>query len=241
MKAETIDKILSLGRPETLELDGEWYSTIRLERISKELRAQNIEVATLSSLVQYIMNFGENFKEMPMLVHVVSPTEVELMSALDGDRKRETLMVVKAETPRIPFGQYIDNEHMLITVQSMFQDDPETDKAAVLRFAGTVTNGSIKDYSDDGVTQKATIRQGVASKAEAIIPSPCVLRPFRTFPEVEQPASTFIFRMRENKNDTVESALFEADGGAWRNEARRNIHTYLEEKLEEADTVTVIS
>lgn len=84
------------------------------------------------------------------------------------------------------------------------------------------------------------LKQGVASKAEAIVPSPCVLKPFRTFPEVEQPASKFIFRMRDGMRDTVEAALFEADGGAWKNEARANISTYLCEQLKETG-VTVIS
>lgn len=240
MTPETIEKIISLSRPVTIEENHEKFSTVKLERIQKELRANTLTVATLSSIVQYIKNFKENYKPVPLLVHVTSPRTVELISALDGDRKREVLMNAEAEIPQIPFGQYIDNEKMLITVQSMFIDDPETDRAAVLKFAGTVTKGSIKEYGDDGVTQKATIQQGVASKAEAIVPSPCVLRPFRTFPEVEQPASTFIFRMREGAHDEIQSALFEADGGAWRNEARRNIHTYLEEQLE-GTGITVIS
>lgn len=239
MTSETIEKIISLSRPVTIEENHEKFSTVKLERIQKELRANTLTVATLSSIVQYVKNFKENFKPVPLLVHVISPEMVELISALDGDRKREVLLNATAEIPKIPFGQYIDNEKMLITVQSMFIDDPETDRAAVLKFAGTVTSGSIKEYGDDGVTQKATIQQGVASKAEAIVPSPCVLKPFRTFPEVEQPASKFIFRMCEGSK-TIESALFEADGGAWRNKARKNIHVYLEEQLE-GTGVTVIS
>lgn len=240
MIAAAIDKILDLAKPITVRVNNEEFSTVSLKRVPKELRADPLEVATLTSLVQYITMFKENFKKVPLLVHVMSPTRVTLTTALDGDRDRETLMIVKAELPRIPFDDYIDNERMLITVQSMFIDDPDTDRAAVLKFAGTVTSGSIKAYDDDGVTQKATIKQGVASKAEAIVPSPCVLRPFRTFPEVEQPASTFIFRMRDGVRDNVESALFEADGGAWKNQARENIRAYLAEQLK-GSNVTVIS
>lgn len=230
MIAKAIDKILSIAKPIVTEVNGEQYSTVSLTRVQKELRAEPLEAATLTGLIRYIKEFKENLKDTPLLVHVVSPTRVELTTALDGDRKRETLMIVHAETPRIPFGSYIDNEKMLITVQSMFIDDPETDRAAVLKFAGTVTTGSIKEYGDDGVTQTATIKQGVASKTTAIVPSPCVLRPFRTFTEVDQPASKFIFRMREDR-DEVEAALFEADGGAWQNEARENIRKYLEEQV----------
>ena len=240
MIAAAIEKILDLAKPVTVVVNDREYSTVKLTPVPDDVYAEPLEVSTLTSLVQYITQFEENLKEIPLLVHVMSPTRVELTTALDFDRKRERLMVVKAEIPMIPFGEYIDHERMVITVQSMFVDDPETDRAAVLKFAGTVTTGSIKAYDDDGVTQKATIKQGVASKAEAIVPSPCVLKPFRTFPEVEQPASKFIFRMRDGMRDTVEAALFEADGGARKNEARANISAYLCEKLK-GTSVTVIS
>lgn len=242
MIRSAIDKILELANPNIITIYNDEYSDKKLVRIDRELRAEPLEVATLSSLVDYLLCYRDHFKLKPeqYLIHVLSPTRVELVSSLDGDRKRERLMVVKAETPRIQFGEFIENEKMLIAVQSTFVDDPESDRAAVLKFAGTVTNGSIREYGDDGVTQKATIKQGVASKAEAIIPSPCSLRPFRTFPEVEQPMSKFIFRMRERRDETIESALYEADGGAWRNEARNNICGYLRDKLKDTG-ITVIS
>lgn len=240
MIAAAIDKILSLGKPLTVMVNNEDYSTLPLKRVNKELRAEELEVATLSSLVDYIREFNRDMKDTEYIVHVLSPTQVELISSLDSDREREALMVVKAEVPKIPFDTYIENERMLISMQSMFIDDPETDRKTILKFAGTVTSGSIKEYGDDGVTQKATIKQGVASKTEAIVPSPCVLRPFRTFPEVEQPVSVFIFRMRNGARENVEAAIFEADGGAWKNQARENIRVYLEERLD-GTGVTVIA
>ena len=171
---------------------------------------------------------------------MVSPTRVDLISTLNSDRERETLVIVKAEVPRINYDTWMENEKMLIAVQSQFVDDPDPVRAAVLKFAGTVTSGSIKEYGDDGVTQKATIKHGVTTKAEGIVPSPCRLRPYRTFIEVEQPASEFIFRMREGSSNTVLCALFEADGGMWKNEARRNIREYLEKELEDT-AIPVIS
>ncbi|KHO31340.1 hypothetical protein OR63_10900, partial [Clostridium tetani] len=80
---------------------------------------------------------------------------------------------------------------------------------------------------DDGVSQAATIKTGVASVNEVKVPNPVVLAPFRTFPEIEQPESKFIFRMQSGPR----AALFEADGGAWRNEAMIKIKAYLEEQL----------
>ncbi len=95
-------------------------------------------------------------------------------------------------------------------------------------------------YGDDGVTQKATIKQGIASKTEAIVPNPVKLRPYRTFIEVEQPVSEFIFRMKDNQG--IHCALFEADGGAWKNAAMKNVKDYLESALADyKDQFTVIS
>ena len=109
-------------------------------------------------------------------------------------------------------------------------DDQATDKALLLKFAGTVEHGSIAEYGDDGVTQKATVRQGIASKTDAVVPNPVKLKPYRTFTEVAQPVSDFIFRMREDRGITC--ALFEADGGAWKNAAMKSIKEYLEFELE---------
>lgn len=58
--------------------------------------------------------------------------------------------------------------------------------------------------------------------------TPAKLRPYRTFLAVEQPASLFILRMREGG----QCALFEADGGLWRETARQNIRNYFEYELE---------
>ena len=95
-------------------------------------------------------------------------------------------------------------------------------------------------YSDDGVTQKATIKTGLASKGAAIVPNPVTLKPYRTFLEVDQPASDFIFRMKEYSG-SIGCALFEADGGAWKIEAMQNIKTYLQKELEGLDQFTVIA
>jgi len=60
------------------------------------------------------------------------------------------------------------------------------------------------------------------------VPNPVVLAPFRTFREIAQPESKFVFRMQQGPR----CALFEADGGAWRLEAMKRSKAYLEEELE---------
>ena len=243
MIKEAIEKIQLMDVPHVVEdKNGVLYVDKEMGRLDVPKYAQPIEMKTLSSLIDYINDFRDDYKKFAYFLHVVSPERVELVSSLDEDRKREVMAVAKAELPKIPFGEFIENERMLIIVQAMFAEGADTDRALLLRFAGTTTSGSVKEYGDDGVTQKATIKTGVASKAEAIVPSPCVLRPYRTFNEVVQPASKFIFRMRENeRSKTIESALYEADGGAWRNEARANICRYLQEHLKGKTEMLVIA
>lgn len=116
-------------------------------------------------------------------------------------------------------------------MQAKFQANKDRD--LLLKFAGTVEAGTVTQYGDDGVTQKALVKNGVASKTDAIVPNPVNLIPYRTFLEVEQPESAFIFRMRESDRGGVSCAIFEADGGAWKYEAMHNIAAYIREELEE--------
>ena len=162
---------------------------------------------------------------------------------MDADRQRETLAVVKAEIPEFSFGQFIGNEEFVIGVQSKFlnEDAEANDKPIILQFAGNVKAGTVAEYGDTGVGQKAAIKKGVASLQEVEVPSPCRLMPYRTFTEVAQPMSNFIFRVKDNDRLGVTCALFEADGGAWKNEAKANIKAYLEKELADVSNIFVIS
>lgn len=201
--------------------------------------ANSINMCTLTSLVDYIKGHIDTMADR-MIVHVISPEEVWLFSRLDEYRKREYLVKVAAQLPSFRYGAFIDHEEFVINVQSKFLSDPETDKDLILKFAGTVEQGSVAEYGDSGVSQKATVKTGIASKSDAVVPNPVRLRPYRTFMEVEQPASEFIFRMKDNNGITC--ALFEADGGAWKNAAMQNIKNYLESELADyKEQFTVIS
>lgn len=217
------------------------YSDKPLTRLSKHIpMASAIELHTLTSLVEYI---GAKIDTLPekMIVHVESPTKVSFYSALNEEREREYIATVNAQVPSFDFNNFIDHEKFLISVQAKFVNDNTSDRDLILKFAGTVEAGSVAQYGDDGVTQKATVKNGLTSKSEAVVPNPVKLRPYRTFIEVMQPSTEFIFRMKQDKYDGICCALFEADGGAWKNEAMANIKYYLKENLAEFNNITVIS
>ena len=242
MIKEALQYIVGLNAPIVQDIHDDVYSDKELYRIDKHIpTASAIEMNTLSSLVDYIKNRIDTMPDH-MIIHVVSPEEVKLFSCLNDNRKREYLVNVKAQVPAFRYESFIDHETFCINVQAKFLDDPATDKAILLQFAGTVEHGSVAEYGDDGVTQKATVRTGIASKTEAVVPNPVKLRPYRTFVEVEQPVSEFIFRMKQDKYDGINCAIFEADGGAWKNAAMKSIKEYLEYELAAvSEQFTIIS
>lgn len=239
MIKEALQYIVGLGKAEEHVINGACYSDKPLHRIDTYYpKADAIEMHTLTSLVDYIKS---EVDEMPprMIVEVKSPTEVELYSQLDPNRDRESLVVASARVPGFEFDRFVEHERFCINLQSKFI--PSDDRELILKFAGTVEAGSVSEYGDDGVTQKATIKTGLASKGDAIVPNPVCLRPYRTFLEVEQPESAFVFRMKQDSYGSVMCAIFEADGGAWKMDATQAIKEYLQRELDGMPQFTVIS
>lgn len=241
MIREALQYIVGLGQAEEHNIYGNVYSDKPLHRIDPYFpKAEAIMMHTLTSLVDYIKAHIDEMAEK-MIIEVRSPEEVVLSSQLDENRDRETIAIVHARVPSFPFDTFMDQEKFCINLQSKFIDDPDSDRALILKFAGTVETGTVAEYGDDGVTQKATVKTGIASKGEAIVPNPVKLRPYRTFLEVKQPKSEFIFRMKQDKHDGVYCAIFEADGGAWQMEATKEIKEYLQFELADYKQFTVIS
>nr|DAD84996.1 MAG TPA: hypothetical protein [Siphoviridae sp. ctD6g5] len=247
MIKEALQYIVGLSEAKVQDItlaDGtvQTYSDKPLHRLQKHIPMVDkaIEMCTLTSLVDYIKGNIDSMSDK-MIIQVVDPETVVLFSQLNEERYREKMVVVKARIPDFRFDTYMDQENFCINLQSKFIDDPDTDRALILKFAGTMEAGTIAEYGDDGVTQKATVKTGIASKGEAIVPNPVKLRPYRTFLEVEQPASEFIFRVKQNKYDGISCAIFEADGGAWKIAATSSIKDYLQFELSGLDQFTVIS
>lgn len=227
MIKEALEHILNLKKPEIVTVDERNYSLDKLNPVY-EPEIKTLNVNSLCSMVDYIVSDVDS-NENPCIIHVESPTVVSLRSAVFGDfSQRETMLQANALVPGFTFGQWYDNESFIIALQSKFQVTP--DLQTILAVVGNVTDGSVRTYGDDGVSQTVQAKVGVAKVADVAVPNPVLLQPYRTFVEVEQPASHFVFRMRSGR-ETPEMALFEADGGAWKNKAMLNIRGYFEDKL----------
>lgn len=217
-------------KPEVVEICGKTYCTKELREYGKKPVAEPVRAHTLSSMLDYIAFCSSEFSGN-MIIHIVSPKQVRLMSVLDEDRKRETLFISDAETSEFRFDTWFDQERFMIELQANFQNNDDLE--AVKKMAGNIDKKNSQQFTDDGITQVATINIGVAAKADALVPNPVELIPFRTFREVEQPKSKFVFRIGDKEEPAFK--LIEAEGGIWRNEAIQNIKNYFYEMMEHLD------
>lgn len=207
---------------EVLEICGKTYARRDLVRYGKPERASALSISTLSALVDYIEHCSGEF-QVGMIIHIVSPKEVRFMSTLDPERGRETLLVANAVVSEFDFDRWYDQERMMIELQANFKEND--DLKVILKAVGNIEKKNKATYTDDGVTQVATATIGLAQKADIIVPNPVELIPYRTFQEVEQPSSKFVFRIGDK--DEPAFKLVEAEGGIWKNAAIENIKQYL--------------
>lgn len=238
MIKEALQYIVAQARPEIREINGQTWSDKNLVRIDYHPKNNNpISFSTLDSLVDYIVSDFDFLNDM-YFVHVESPTRVKVFSNLDNDMKRDHVAEVRAEIPDQITDRYMDCDKFLLALRSRFVETE--DQKLLLKYAGTVEAGTITEYGDDGVSQKAVVKTGVASKSDALLPSSVLLAPYRTFSEVSQVESSFVFRMEENKGH-ITCGIFECDGGAWRLKAMAAVKNYLQERLADRPNFKVIS
>lgn len=210
------------------------FTTRDLKRV-KIVKAETLKLSTLTGFVDYIKSKFDKTSEQ-LLIHVKSHDEVRLYSPLNPDREREEYIRAVAIVPNnIIYDNFLSTEKFNIMLQSSFVD--VADKEVLLKYTGLVRDEAVKDTGDDGVSQKVTVKTGITTVGEAIVPNPVTLAPYRTFLEIEQPQSKFIFRMQEGPK----AAIYEADGGAWRNLAMQRIKEYLEGQLQDMENIKVIS
>lgn len=226
---EYLERLVTEGaEPQVLEISGKTYCNKSLTRYGKEEKAEPLTASSLTSLVDYINGCQEELRKS-MIIHVVSPTLVNLVSGLNKERDREVLFQANTNKAGFEFDNYYSQEDFVINMQTSFVQTDEV--KLILAVAGNVENKATANYGDDGVSQKTTIKRGIATKEDVIVPNPVTLSPYRTFLEVKQPESKFIFRIGENREGAPIFKLVAADGGIWKYDAVAAIKGYLSKSL----------
>lgn len=229
MLKEAIEKLLSLAKPEQINLEGRTFYDPSYKELSAEQSVEPFTVNTLTGLVDYVKS--EFDTERKMMIHIESPTRIKLFDALNTTNDRRTYLIGAALLPKIEYGNWIDREMFQISLQANYC--PNDDKMELLKVVSHMTVGEGATVKDSGITQEVTVKQGVEFD-RVDLKERYDLMPYRTFVEVEQPSSEFIFRVKDDGQKKIYCSLHEADGGAWELNAMHSIKLYLENELKEA-------
>lgn len=206
------------------------YTTAPFQHLppKPEPEPPTLAFGSLQAVADYVRENRDGLALSSCVLHVVSPTSVRLLGPLTGE-KRQRFTYAAASCRNLMdqwVGQYHGQEDFVVAMQSRFT--PEQDRAAVLQVVSKLKEEQSIETEDDGVTQKASARAGVHLAVQVSVPNPVKLAPFRTFREVEQPASSFVLRVTKGPR----CALFEADGGAWELAAVEHVALWLRASVE---------
>ena len=196
---------------------------------------KSIQLNTLTGLIEYLKAGRDQLNELDLTVHVVSPTEVKVFSELDFEKNREIYLTAEAILPHYEYDYFYPVDEFNIKIQSVFVANVDSDILTTFASAIHIDNGAT--VTDNGTSQTVTVKNGVSSLASGKAPNPVNLKPYRTFVEVDQPESNFVFRI----NDKPGCALIEADGRLWKNTAMKNVKEFLQTELKDLENIEVIA
>lgn len=227
---DAINRIVELATPFTLETrNGHQFCSANLREVKPEVELPaRYSVDTLEALVKLIRTEGVAQTSL-LYVRVDSARRVVVDSTYTGRDyaiySRLPLYEAVSDVPSISVNQYMSQEHAVIELQSLYAVTDDRDYLLALLSRIDVNQGV--SSVDNGISQEVSVRTGAVLKEQQTVQPIVHLQPYRTFLEVEQPASDFLLRLDKDGRP----ALYEADGGAWKLEAKRNIAAYLGEQL----------
>lgn len=244
MIAEAMKWIEQHAQPTLVEVDGKKLSNaafaeIRPKKFVPGEHPALVKVSTLQGFADLVrgkidgekLEAPRGFDALPFfdysnaVIHVENETTVALYSKITDANGKRVRLIEASPVPfdKFPFNKFLTQEEFVIAVSSRFADTD--DKAYVLKIAGSLTNDASHVSEDDGFSQKATVKAGMKIPETVTLKPMVELAPYRTFPEVRQVVSKFVFRARPGDQPAL--MLVEADGGAWKIDAMNEIRSSL--------------
>lgn len=241
MTGDTVIEIAKLREQSFIkEIDGKHYSIHKMNRIIDDPRPSALELESLQGFVDYILCNTEEIALSRCMVYIEDINQVSLIEQFSGESQKRTCYVsakLNKHLSVFPFGQFLDNEEFQIKLRCHFVHND--DREILLKYISRLTTNNEITIEDDGVTQSASVRKGLSGARIETAAAPAIvhLQPYRTFREIPQVESPFIFRLKPSKEGLPSCAIFEADGGAWRIEAKQRIYSYLADNLSNIDII----
>lgn len=231
MLKEAIEKIVSLANPIVTEVGGVSY-IIDKEGGYSEIRpdldmVETIRLSSLDAMVKFVIREAVSLTDSILFLIVPDHLTVECFTSPDKEARNNRTYLYKATATDVPgweANMKLGFEEAQIALRTRFQPTKDTEYAQKL--LSDITTGCKVTYNDNGVATTVVTQQGVALQGKTAIRPILNLRPYRTFQEVEQPASDFLIRVSDRY-----ISFIEADGGMWKLSARETVKAYLEERL----------
>lgn len=231
MLKEAIEKIIEVSQPIIKEIEGRTF-TIDQNGDASEVRpsidaSDCITLNSLDSLIKMVKSEALKLYSTPLYITIPTHATLKCFAQPDESRRfvRQTFYEVKAtDVPGWETNASLKFEEAMIAIRTRFQDT--ADAGYTLKLLSDITTGSKVTYSDNGVATSIVTKTGVALQSNEAIRPIVTLKPYRTFQEVEQPASQFLIRINERGINFIE-----ADGGMWKLAARNTIKKFIEDAL----------
>jgi len=216
-----------------VEMNGRTFTLDKWNLVPKTFNEPTpdiLTVNTLTGLVDYIKSGMD--KTEGAVIHIESPGLVKLISPLFGDNLQRKFWI-QATTEKtlnngFGFGRFMPIPDFIIQIQAYFSETEDVKK--LLALVSNIKAEQGQEYSDNGVSQSVVAKRSTGSSmvATVAVPNPVSLRPYRTFLEVEQPESSFVFRLSSGgEGNPPQCGLWEASGGAWKLDAIQRIKAWL--------------
>lgn len=236
MESQAIDKIVGLSKPDYKTFEGVpgHYTSKPMHQVLPEKRNPcALEINTLRGVVDYIKNNLDGESKRTIVIN--SPYQVSLYGEYDAITNKRPLYLKSI----FNFNGYAseswdDAEGFIISVMSKFVKDGN--RETLLKTVSGITSNSKVETNDDGVSQNVTVQSGISRMKEVEIQNPITLKPFKTFPDIQQPEILYNLRISKTKTPNYNSngpgvSLFHCDGGLWKIKTIQAIKEFFEYEL----------
>ena len=223
--------------PKVIEINGYSYLVAPGSMAIKQqmpATPHTLFINTLAGVVEYLRHcnpeaelWDNSPKDSKYLIHIEDYSTVKIISPLEPvHMTRRCFIQAKARPNEFKLGQYMDTERFIVSAMSSFVPTERLEK--LMDFISQIKAGSTREEVDNRVSQTVTVQKTVATLGLAEVPNPVELNPYLTFPEIEQPQRSYVFRIRQPKTpeDPIMIALFPIESSVWEAEACEAIRLY---------------
>lgn len=223
MIAEAIDKILSFKKEHIYEIDGVSYCGNTIHPVMKP-RAKAFEIHSLSGIIDWLSSEDADGKKV--MIWVENWKSVNVIGIADSQFYIHDWFVCSSllEPKQFGFGQMMELEEFVIGLQCKFVDSIYKEK--IIKHVANIRTEEVINSEDDGISQEVVVANRIGRIEKQKLNPIVELAPYRSFDEIKQPESKFLFRLKKGNGNLPLAALFEADGGQWKTEALRRIKNW---------------